>query len=128
MNRDYLFACKRYIDWSPGSFGRVSFTKSLVELAYHRDYTLIMLIKDEQEGGQARNYIYTYNPEQILKHGDSHENVFNDQVMLNFNIELAINMELTRRREILETRVEFKHKQQYPDNKDRMAITLTRFV
>lgn len=125
--RKYLFACKRYIDWSPKSWGRVSFTKSLVEMALRNNYMLIMLIEQKDNAGDERNYIYTYNPHQIIEHSDTYDNIFNGQLMVNFNIELAFNMELTRRREILETRVQFKEKTN-EKQKDKMLVAITRFV
>src|SRR3990167_4523792 len=103
QHRRYLFACKRYIDWSPKNYGRVSFTKSLVEESIAKKWTLIMLIEEE-----GRDYIYTYNPQEILAHPDTYDNTFNAQLMCNFNIELALNVEMTRRREITRMRVKLK--------------------
>lgn len=126
QSRRYLFAAKRYIDWSPKSYGRVSFSKPLIEMAQKYGYTLLMLI-EKKEDEESRNYIYTYSPADIISHPDTYENFFNQQRMLNFNIEIAINCEITRRREILKARVELREKTK-PEQKDVMNLTVRRFL
>ena len=120
MGRGWLFACKRYIDWSPKNYGRISFTKRLVELAIERNYKLIMLIEENN-----RKYAYTFNPKQILKTG--YENEFNKQIMVNFDILLAQNMEVSRRKEIESMRVSLKEKTK-PNQIDKSDIKITRFI
>lgn len=127
QGRKYLFACKRYIDWSPKDYGRVSFTKSLVDIAKKHGWTLLMLIEEKEDDELSRNYIYLYNPGDIYSHPDTYPNKFNGQNMINFNIEIAINCEIARRREILDARVNLK-KSVTGKEQNKMNLTLTRFV
>jgi len=125
--RRYLFACKRYIYWKPDAWGIVSFTKHLVTDAQKNHWTLLMLIEEPDEEIE-RNYIYTFNPADILQHGHTFRNEFNTQEMINFDICLATNMEITRRKEILETRVILKEEQEKQIKKDEYNITITRWL
>lgn len=124
QNRRYVFTCKRFIFWKPEAYGVVSISKRLVQLAVDAGHTLIMLIEQKDDEGAARDYIYTYNPKAIMLTG--WENEFNHHVMINFNIDLAMNMEATRRREIQELRVQFAPKIE-DHQKDRLEMNLMRF-
>jgi len=127
QGRKYLFACKRYIYWGKEAYGIVSFTRHLVVDAKVHGWTLLMLIEEKTEEG-ARDYIYTFNPEQVLEHQHSFPNSFNTQDMINLDITLAINMETTRRKEILEARVSFKPQEKQNKQQDKYQISLTRYV
>jgi hypothetical protein len=130
QGRRYFFACKRYIYFQKEQPGIISFTKSLVKMAWDRHCILLMLIEDK-DGDAKRNYIYMFNPAEIMGAPESWSNIFNEQAMLNFPVWYAINVEPTRRRELLVLRTEFYKKKEHAKpgkQKDKMMITLRRFV
>lgn len=122
-HRKYLFSTKRYIYWKPEMWGIVSFTRSLVVEAANNGYTLLMLIEDKEDE-IPRDYIYTFNPHQLLENDHTFVNDFNDQKMLNIDICMALNIELSRRKEILDTRVLLKK----GNKEDTYNLTITRYV
>jgi len=126
LGRRYLFACKRYMFFRKNEYGIISFTKQIVQDAIERKCRLMMLIEDKDEENVPKNYLYTFNPIQILEDKHSFTNLFNEQEMINFDICLALNMEESRRREITETRVLLKEKMT-GEEKDSVTTTLRRF-
>lgn len=122
-HRKYLFATKRYIFFRTDMWGIVSFTRSLVEIAANHGYTLLMLI-EEKDDEIPKDYIYTFRPSDILENQHTFENDFNLQKMLNVDITMALNLEPTRRKEILDTRVLLKK----GNKEDTYNMTITRYA
>ncbi len=124
QGRKYYFTCKRYIFFRKEGPGIVSITREIVEHCAEKSYTLVMLIQEKDGENTPRNYLYTFNPRQILDCREGFDNLFNGQVMRNFPIWYAMNMEQTRRRELTSLYV----KATEGKGQDAAKVTLTRFL